>query len=312
MQPPGLWVQGDSHDTGRLPVRTFSLRYEETKVVRVTRYWQMQQVALFEQIVVTDTVKETWLDTLHQDMRGVLPLPYLRCQWCLLAKPALSGCYDFFTLHMGPLGWVVSKGKTEVRCNDFCCTDCVEARGYRVCKLCSNAYIPGPRTPKLNNRLCGRRLCYLKLHPKLQPLQRYAVELAYEEELPVPFEIAPMEGEGRPSVVKGDYLTSVPMPTRRRVHAYTASPSIGGEYITSLLPGTFFGPVEEVEYHAGYIAVRVQNYWMKVWLKQPWLTLAFPVPRETVAAWESAGWEHRWAPLSLHLPSYRHAVTHVA
>ena len=100
----------------------------------------------------------------------------------------------------------------------------------------------------------------------------------------------------------GDYVFTKPLPTPTRCKAYTEPPTLDdngelvfqGEYITTIDPSTYLGPVEFFCQTHGYYTILVRGYWInvskgnKVFAKKvnPW----------NVANWTVRGWEHNPAP----------------
>ena len=62
----------------------------------------------------------------------------------------------------------------------------------------------------------------------------------------------------------GDYFRSKRLPTKVRVKAYSEPPGGGGYYLTTLEPGTYFGPAERVVENHGFVTVLVRGFWMNV------------------------------------------------
>ena len=93
----------------------------------------------------------------------------------------------------------------------------------------------------------------------------------------------------------GDYFVSRRLPTSIRCKAYSEPPIHDcGSYITTLGPGTYFGPVECVEYSPLFITVLVRGYWINV---SRWradgssVQFAHRVPRSEVDMWRAHGWQ---------------------
>ena len=122
---------------------------------------------------------------------------------------------------------------------------------------------------------------------------------------------APARGPGarRPDPRDGDYFVTKSGQTTIRCKAYTAPPVEGDgrtphRYITTMAPGTYFGPVEEVVQTSAFTTVLVRGYWVNVWrvnaprgpIPGVWdpadlgVLFATPVPPWTVASWRRRGW----------------------
>ena len=89
------------------------------------------------------------------------------------------------------------------------------------------------------------------------------------------------------------YWLTKPMPTKIRCKAYT-EPYPDGEYIATIEPGTYLGPVETFLDDDKYIAIRVNGWWINVQRNYPSINsatmFAFPVPQNTVNEWRRLGW----------------------
>ena len=97
----------------------------------------------------------------------------------------------------------------------------------------------------------------------------------------------------------GDYFRCRCLPTSVRVKAYSEPPGGAGHYLTTLAPGTYFGPVEMVIQNHGFITVLVRGYWMNVGKfdgDDPmgrYVSFAFVVSPRDVRSWEKFGWQHQ-------------------
>ena len=108
----------------------------------------------------------------------------------------------------------------------------------------------------------------------------------------------------RPRPVPGDYLRSRThpyfrsMPHNERVvcKGYTSPPSRPGRCIGTVSPGTYLGPVSDVEHTHHFVTVRINGWWINIWTSQgPGVDCyASLVPYPEVHLWERHGWEHRY------------------
>ena len=104
----------------------------------------------------------------------------------------------------------------------------------------------------------------------------------------------------------GDYLKTVAPPVRGSLvcRAYTAPPEVchrthevigGGDYLATLSPGTYIGPIEEFCVSVRFVTVMVRRYWINVWMRRTpgsrGTHLALPVPPTEVQAWRAQGWQ---------------------
>ena len=95
-----------------------------------------------------------------------------------------------------------------------------------------------------------------------------------------------------PSVAPGHYLVTKQLPTAIRCKAYT-HPLVngGGEYITTIDPGTTIGPVEEVRFTGQFLSVLIRGYWINVWAAdRGGVMFAYRVPEGIVRGWRARGW----------------------
>ena len=100
------------------------------------------------------------------------------------------------------------------------------------------------------------------------------------------------------TVLIGNYVYTKPLPTRIRCKAYDSPPVFdqdgtligGGNYICTIDPGTFLGPVEWIMETHGYSTILVRGYWINISHRRT--VFAKLVREEDVMIWEDNGWEH--------------------
>ena len=93
---------------------------------------------------------------------------------------------------------------------------------------------------------------------------------------------------------ENDYFLTKPEPTEIRCKAYADPPSVGNKsgYILTIDPGTYLGPVEEVEHTHRFVTIRVKGYWINVWTSERGGNhFAKAVNKDTVEQWIRRGWK---------------------
>ena len=85
----------------------------------------------------------------------------------------------------------------------------------------------------------------------------------------------------------GDYFCSRRRPTQIRCLGYTA-PIPDGQYLGTMQPGTYFGPVQTWLHTHDYTAVFVNGWWINVWGHG--IHFATMVDRAEVQRWHVRGW----------------------
>ena len=65
-----------------------------------------------------------------------------------------------------------------------------------------------------------------------------------------------------------------------------------GDYITTIEPGTYLGPVEDIASNPFYVAIKVKEYWINVIDKKKNTAFATKVPMYCIREWERHGWIH--------------------
>ena len=117
----------------------------------------------------------------------------------------------------------------------------------------------------------------------------------------------------RPAPHPGEYLVTRGAASMLRCKAYTAPPIQGGhgQYITTIAPDTYLGPIEETVHTPVFTTVLIRGYWINVWrahrsdMRQdgspfPYrpsystttrgILFAPPVPSTAVQIWYQRGW----------------------
>ena len=117
----------------------------------------------------------------------------------------------------------------------------------------------------------------------------------------------------RPRPARGSYFKTPGARSRIRCKAYTEPPLEGcaGSLITTMAPGTYFGPVESVVQTEMFASVLVRGYWINIWRRgapprEPWgwgfedegVCFALEIPSETIASWRNRGWRDRAASVN--------------
>ena len=93
---------------------------------------------------------------------------------------------------------------------------------------------------------------------------------------------------------KNDYFLTKPVPTNICCKAYVNPPSVEDRYgyILTIAPGTYLGPVEEVEHTHRFVTIRVKGYWINVWTSERGgKHFAKAVNKATVDQWTRRGWK---------------------
>ena len=85
----------------------------------------------------------------------------------------------------------------------------------------------------------------------------------------------------------GQYWRTREAPTRIRCKAYS-QPEPHGEYLATIDPGTYLGPVEMVDESSRYTAILVRGFWINVWGRGT--CFAQVVPDSEVQGWYQQGW----------------------
>ena len=94
-------------------------------------------------------------------------------------------------------------------------------------------------------------------------------------------------------IFPGDYVRTNTEYSRGVCKAYDAPPP-RGQYICTIDPCTYLGPVEEVVETEKFTTILVRGFWVNVQIHRPreW-DFALKVPRFVVRGWEDSGWQHR-------------------
>ena len=104
-----------------------------------------------------------------------------------------------------------------------------------------------------------------------------------------------------PFVQTGDYFRTRGGYTSIRCKAYKVPPwrrhRPRDNYITTIAPGTYLGPVEEFGYSPWFVTIQVRGYWINVWgAEYPYSDYRYHfadrVAPDNVAQWEANGWYH--------------------
>ena len=96
-----------------------------------------------------------------------------------------------------------------------------------------------------------------------------------------------------PHIALGQYYRSRCLPTAVRCKAY-AQPPPDGEYITTIAPGTYLGPVEDWQFSERFATICVRGYWINVWTRRAngeGVHFATVEPDVEVQRWRKQGWE---------------------
>ena len=98
-------------------------------------------------------------------------------------------------------------------------------------------------------------------------------------------------GESPPQIDVGDYVQTKRLPTSIRCKAYTAPPQgrgaprweWSGQYIATIEPATYLGPIESIARSDDFLTIRVEDWWINVWSADFGGTkFAFKVPVKVV------------------------------
>ena len=103
----------------------------------------------------------------------------------------------------------------------------------------------------------------------------------------------------RPWPQIGGYVQTKRHPTRIRCKAYTAPPvGDGGDLITTILPGTSLGPIQDVQQTPLFVTIQVKGWWINIWRSRNSVTHNLGINYATVYEqadiddWERHGWRH--------------------
>ena len=105
----------------------------------------------------------------------------------------------------------------------------------------------------------------------------------------------------KPIICPGQYILTKPEPTRIRCKAYDAPPpphgvSWDGNYICTIDPNTYIGPIEDVIDNRGFITVLCRTYWINIWKAKrgndEGVSFARVISREISDSWCQRGWVH--------------------
>ena len=99
--------------------------------------------------------------------------------------------------------------------------------------------------------------------------------------------VPPRRRMGKHPAQPGQYWRTKPAPTRIRCKAYSM-PEPYGEYLATIDPGTYLGPVEMVDESSHYTAILVRGFWINVWGRGTYF--AKVVPDSEVQGWYQQGW----------------------
>ena len=101
----------------------------------------------------------------------------------------------------------------------------------------------------------------------------------------------------RPTIGLGQYILSKPLPTLSRCKAYNAPPP-DGNYICTIDPSTYIGPIDAVVESEVFITIRCRTFWINIWKSKRGsvdrgISFAKVISREVSDNWCQRGWVHQ-------------------